>query len=160
MEELFNRSKSCMNRSNTATEFNSVKLKSPEMELLADENLISQVLVNLIKMPFRPMRKPQRHDPTCCRIEFRPSSRNKVDGQRPRDTCRNTRSDFCAFFTTRENGSGIGLSRGKSCNFTVEAFRYIQLPAKRLFLVYSLPDFDLSSGNLFFMKKSANFVNP
>ena len=58
MEELFNRIKILYESLEHSNRIQlSVKLKSPEMELLADENLISQVLVNLIKMPFRPMRK-------------------------------------------------------------------------------------------------------
>lgn len=87
------------------------KLKSPEMELLADENLIAQVLVNLLKNALQ----ANEQNPSCkiqltagLNGEQLPEIRITDNGPGiPREIMDQI---FVPFFTTREKGSGIGLS--------------------------------------------------
>lgn len=88
-----------------------VSLNPPEMELFADENLISQVLLNLLKNAV----EANRNNPEgrilivagytvtnrseICVIDNGPGIPEEIIEQ-----------IFVPFFTTRENGSGIGLS--------------------------------------------------
>ncbi|HWR99829.1 MAG TPA: ATP-binding protein, partial [Prolixibacteraceae bacterium] len=89
----------------------SIKLNHPEMELLADENLISQVLVNLLKNALQ----ANDHN-TDGRIKLvagfnsdhLPEIRLSDNG--PGIPHEILDQIFVPFFTTRENGSGIGLS--------------------------------------------------
>jgi signal transduction histidine kinase len=89
----------------------SVKLKSSEMELLADENLIAQVLVNLLKNAIQanetnPNGKIQLA--AGLNSDLLPEIRLTDNGPGiPADILDQI---FVPFFTTRENGSGIGLS--------------------------------------------------
>ena len=87
-----------------------VVLSPPEIELFADENLISQVLLNLLKNALEALKNTEAGT---IRIEV-DSIRN-----RPRICVSDNGSGispeimeqiFIPFFTTRENGSGIGLS--------------------------------------------------
>jgi two-component system, NtrC family, nitrogen regulation sensor histidine kinase NtrY len=82
-----------------------------EMELLADENLISQVLINLIKNALQANEKNlegkiqviaginSAHRPEIRVVDNGPGIPDEILEQ-----------IFVPFFTTRENGSGIGLS--------------------------------------------------
>jgi two-component system, NtrC family, nitrogen regulation sensor histidine kinase NtrY len=88
-----------------------VSLKYPDIEIYADQNLISQVLINLVKNALEanennPGAKirivagfDNNHHPEICVIDNGPGiSEENLD------------EIFVPFFTTRKNGSGIGLS--------------------------------------------------
>jgi two-component system nitrogen regulation sensor histidine kinase NtrY len=89
----------------------SFSLKNPDMEIFADQNLISQVLLNLIKNAIEANEnKPEgmirivadvdkNQHPEICVID---------NGQGISEE--NLDEIFVPFFTTRPNGSGIGLS--------------------------------------------------
>ena len=92
----------------------SFSLTDPELELFADENLISQVVINLIKNALeanennsagkiRVVARPDQNlFPEICVIDNGPGiSKEMLD------------EIFVPFFTTREKGSGIGLSISK-----------------------------------------------
>lgn len=86
-------------------------LKDSDLEVFADENLISQVLINLIKN-------------ACEAVESTPGGKVKINASRSQDRhteicvtdngpgipAENLDEIFVPFFTTRRNGSGIGLS--------------------------------------------------
>lgn len=88
-----------------------ISIKPPEMELFADENLISQVLINLLKNAVEANRNnPEgkihivarytaNKRPEICVIDNGPGIPDEIIEQ-----------IFVPFFTTRDNGSGIGLS--------------------------------------------------
>ena len=88
-----------------------VTIQPPDMELFADENLISQVLLNLLKNALEAIginKKGKIHlsagytannRAEICVIDNGPGIPNEIIEQ-----------IFVPFFTTRENGSGIGLS--------------------------------------------------
>ncbi|MDO9341078.1 MAG: ATP-binding protein [Bacteroidales bacterium] len=92
----------------------SFSLKDPDLEIFADQNLISQVLINLVKNALEanennPEGKiiivagnDSNHHPEICVID---------NGQGI--TEENLDEIFVPFFTTRQNGSGIGLSISK-----------------------------------------------
>jgi two-component system, NtrC family, nitrogen regulation sensor histidine kinase NtrY len=86
-------------------------LKYPDLEIFADQNLISQVLINLVKNALEANENNQNgkiiiasgvdiyNRPEICVIDNGPGiSEENLD------------EIFVPFFTTRENGSGIGLS--------------------------------------------------
>lgn len=89
----------------------STSVNPPELEIMADENLISQVLLNLIKNaleaigndPNGKIKMVGRFDRAMkveiCVIDNGPGIQNEIVEQ-----------IFVPFFTTREKGSGIGLS--------------------------------------------------
>jgi two-component system nitrogen regulation sensor histidine kinase NtrY len=89
----------------------SVSLKHPDIEIYADQNLISQVLINLLKNAIEanennPEAKirivaglDNNHHPEIC-----------VSDNGPGISEENLDEIFVPFFTTRKNGSGIGLS--------------------------------------------------
>ncbi len=89
----------------------SVSVVPAEMELLADENLISQVLLNLLKNALEAISKQpdarilltakmaDNKRPEICVADNGPGIPEEIIEQ-----------IFVPFFTTRENGSGIGLS--------------------------------------------------
>jgi two-component system, NtrC family, nitrogen regulation sensor histidine kinase NtrY len=92
----------------------SFSMSNPGLELFADENLITQVLINLIKNALEANENNtagkirivaglgQNHHPEICVIDNGPGiSEELID------------EIFVPFFTTRENGSGIGLSISK-----------------------------------------------
>jgi two-component system, NtrC family, nitrogen regulation sensor histidine kinase NtrY len=92
----------------------SVSLKDPCLEIFADQNLISQVLLNLVKNaleanennPDAKIRIVSEVDinnrPEICVLDNGPGiSEEHID------------EIFVPFFTTRQNGSGIGLSISK-----------------------------------------------
>lgn len=88
-----------------------VSIVPPEMELVADENLISQVLLNLLKNALEAISKQpdarilltakiaENNRPEICIADNGPGIPEEIIEQ-----------VFVPFFTTRENGSGIGLS--------------------------------------------------
>lgn len=88
-----------------------VTVNPPEMELLADENQISQVLINLAKNALQANEKNAEgkiqisvsyntdRRPEICVTDNGPGIPDEILEQ-----------IFVPFFTTRENGSGIGLS--------------------------------------------------
>jgi two-component system, NtrC family, nitrogen regulation sensor histidine kinase NtrY len=88
-----------------------VKLNSSEMELFADENLIVQVLVNLLKNAIQAFEKDTKG-----KIQLIAGfNLGKLPEIRVSDNGPGIPADiadqiFVPFFTTRENGSGIGLS--------------------------------------------------
>jgi two-component system nitrogen regulation sensor histidine kinase NtrY len=85
-----------------------------EMEIYADENLISLVLINLVKNAVEANEKNPE-----CKIEIFAgiNSNDKpeicVSDNGPGISKENIEEIFIPFFTTRENGSGIGLSISK-----------------------------------------------
>jgi len=91
-----------------------VSLKDPELEIFADQNLISQVLINLVKNAleanenningkiFIVAGEDDTNHPEICVIDNGPGI-----------TEENIDEIFVPFFTTRQNGSGIGLSISK-----------------------------------------------
>jgi nitrogen fixation/metabolism regulation signal transduction histidine kinase len=88
-----------------------VSINPSDMELVADENLISQVLLNLLKNALESIAKnpdsriqlaarySDNKRPELCVIDNGPGIPEEILEQ-----------IFVPFFTTRENGSGIGLS--------------------------------------------------
>jgi len=112
MEELFNRIKILYEllEHNDRIKL-SVKLKSPEMELLADENLISQVLVNLIKNAIQANEKnPKAMIQLAAGLNSDHLPEIRLTDNGPGIQADILDQIFVPFFTTRENGSGIGLS--------------------------------------------------
>lgn len=89
----------------------SVSLDEPSMELFADQNLISQVLLNLIK---NAVEANENNAGAEIKIEagFDKDGRPRIcvtdNGEGISD--KNLDEIFVPFFTTRPNGSGIGLS--------------------------------------------------
>ncbi len=88
-----------------------MSINPPDMQLVADENLISQVLINLLKNALESIaQKPDARIHLTARI----SENNKVEicvaDNGPGIPEEIIEQIFVPFFTTRENGSGIGLS--------------------------------------------------
>jgi len=88
-----------------------VNINPPDMELFADENLISQVLINLTKNALQANEKnPEGKIQIIAGFnsEHRPEIRVVDNGPGIPDEI--LEQIFVPFFTTREKGSGIGLS--------------------------------------------------
>ena len=88
-----------------------ITVNPPEMELFADENLISQVLINLTKNALQANEQnPEGKIQITARFnpEHRPEIRVTDNGPGIPDEI--LEQIFVPFFTTREKGSGIGLS--------------------------------------------------
>ena len=88
-----------------------VAIHPEDMEILADENLISQVLLNLLKNALEAISdKPEGQ----IRLTAKVSEKNRptiwVADNGPGIPEEIIEQIFVPFFTTRENGSGIGLS--------------------------------------------------
>lgn len=89
----------------------SVSLANPDLEIFADQNLISQVLINLLKNALEAnegnysgmikivVGEGNKYHPEICVIDNGPGISEE-----------NFDEIFVPFFTTRKNGSGIGLS--------------------------------------------------
>jgi two-component system nitrogen regulation sensor histidine kinase NtrY len=112
MEDLVNRIKVLYSSlENSGKVKLAVTISPPDMELFADENLISQVLINLTKNALQANEKnPDAKIQITIGInsEHRPEIRVTDNGPGIPDEI--LEQIFVPFFTTRENGSGIGLS--------------------------------------------------
>jgi two-component system, NtrC family, nitrogen regulation sensor histidine kinase NtrY len=89
----------------------SFSIKDPELELFADQNLISQVLINLLKNAI----EANENNPGGKIMIVANSDKNQhpeicVIDNGPGIIEENLDKIFVPFFTTRKNGSGIGLS--------------------------------------------------
>jgi two-component system nitrogen regulation sensor histidine kinase NtrY len=92
----------------------SFSINDPDLEILADENLISLVLINLVKNAV----EANEDNPHCkisitagCDLNDHKEICVKDNG--PGISRENLEEIFIPFFTTRESGSGIGLSVSK-----------------------------------------------
>jgi two-component system nitrogen regulation sensor histidine kinase NtrY len=89
----------------------SVNIRNPGIELLADQNLISQVLVNLLK---NALEANENNPDPVIRIVAGLDQNNRpeicVIDNGPGIATGHLDEIFVPFFTTRQNGSGIGLS--------------------------------------------------
>jgi two-component system nitrogen regulation sensor histidine kinase NtrY len=88
-----------------------VKLKSPAMEIFADENLVAQVLVNILKNAVQANEKnPFGKIQLVADRNANLLPEIRVTDNGPGIPTEILDQIFVPFFTTRENGSGIGLS--------------------------------------------------
>ena len=86
-------------------------LKDPDIEINADQNLISQVLINLIKNALEANEgNPNGRIKIVARINKNNNPEICVIDNGPGIPEENLEEIFVPFFTTRVNGSGIGLS--------------------------------------------------
>jgi nitrogen fixation/metabolism regulation signal transduction histidine kinase len=89
----------------------SLSLKDPDLEIYADQNLISQVLINLLK---NALEANESNPDGKIRIVASVDNNNEpeicVIDNGPGITEKNLDEVFVPFFTTRQKGSGIGLS--------------------------------------------------
>ena len=85
----------------------------PAMEIFADENLISQVLINLIKNAIEANEENDNARITIISKNIDNSPEICVIDNGPGISEENLKEIFVPFFTTRESGSGIGLSISK-----------------------------------------------
>ena len=89
----------------------SISLSDPDLEIFADQNLISQVLINLLKNALE-----ANENNAGASIEISSSAMLNshpqicVSDNGPGISAENLDEIFVPFFTTRQNGSGIGLS--------------------------------------------------
>jgi two-component system, NtrC family, nitrogen regulation sensor histidine kinase NtrY len=92
----------------------SVTIKSPDIQLFADQNLISQVLVNILK---NALEANEGNPDPVIRIVAGMDINNRpevcVIDNGPGIAPGHLDEIFVPFFTTRQNGSGIGLSISK-----------------------------------------------
>jgi len=88
-----------------------VTVNPPDMELFADENLISQVLINLTKNALQANEKnPEGKIQIIVGFNSEHHTEIRVADNGPGIPDEMLEQIFVPFFTTRENGSGIGLS--------------------------------------------------
>lgn len=88
-----------------------VKLNNPELKLFADENLVAQVLVNLLKNAVQANEKnPSGRIQLVAGINSNQLPEIRVTDNGSGIPAEIKDQIFVPFFTTRENGSGIGLS--------------------------------------------------
>jgi len=89
----------------------SVSFNNPDLEIFADQNLISQVLINLVK---NALEANENNNNGKIRITASEGTYNHpeicVIDNGPGISEENIDEIFVPFFTTRQNGSGIGLS--------------------------------------------------
>jgi two-component system, NtrC family, nitrogen regulation sensor histidine kinase NtrY len=112
VEELVNRMKVLYSSLGNSDRVKlTVAVNPPEMELFADENLISQVLLNLLKNALEALNWEAGG---MIRIMVKVGNNNRpeitVADNGPGIPDEIMEQVFVPFFTTRENGSGIGLS--------------------------------------------------
>lgn len=112
VEDLLNRMKVLYSSLENSSKVKlTVSINPPEMEIFADENLISQVLLNLMKNAVE-----ANFDHLDGRIHvlagYTPNQRPEISvaDNGPGISGDIMEQIFVPFFTTRENGSGIGLS--------------------------------------------------
>ncbi|MCX6255934.1 MAG: HAMP domain-containing sensor histidine kinase [Bacteroidia bacterium] len=92
----------------------SFSLKEPDLEIFADQNLISQVLINLVKNAIEANENnPDGKIIIVAGIDSNNHPEISVLDNGPGITEENLDEIFVPFFTTRQNGSGIGLSISK-----------------------------------------------
>ncbi|OFY66463.1 MAG: hypothetical protein A2V64_13110 [Bacteroidetes bacterium RBG_13_43_22] len=89
-------------------------LNNPDLQIFADENLISLVMINLIKNAV----EANENNPDCririaAGLDQNDQKEICVADNGPGISKENLEEIFIPFFTTRENGSGIGLSVSK-----------------------------------------------
>ncbi|NCB06970.1 MAG: GHKL domain-containing protein [Bacteroidia bacterium] len=88
-----------------------VSIQPPDLELTADENLISQVLLNLLKNALEAIAKqPDGRIQIIARLSDKQRTEISVVDNGPGIPDEIIEQVFVPFFTTREKGSGIGLS--------------------------------------------------
>jgi PAS domain S-box-containing protein len=91
-----------------------ISIPNPDLELFADQNLISQVLINLLK---NALESNENNDQGLIKIIAGEAVLNHpeicVIDNGPGIPEENIDEIFVPFFTTRQNGSGIGLSISK-----------------------------------------------
>jgi len=89
----------------------SISVNPPDLELFADENQISQVLINLLKNALEAINaKPDSRIHISAEIAFNNRTEISVADNGPGIPNEMIEQIFVPFFTTRPNGSGIGLS--------------------------------------------------
>ena len=92
----------------------SVSMADPDLEIFADQNLISQVLINLLK---NALEANENNASGKIKISASAGVKNHpeicVSDNGPGIPEENIDEIFVPFFTTRQNGSGIGLSLSK-----------------------------------------------
>jgi PAS domain S-box-containing protein len=92
----------------------SVQVRNPDLEIFADQNLISQVLINLLK---NAVEANENNDEAIISVAvnegFNGHHEICIIDNGPGIPVENLDEIFVPFFTTRENGSGIGLSISK-----------------------------------------------
>jgi two-component system nitrogen regulation sensor histidine kinase NtrY len=89
----------------------SFSMKDPELEVYADQNLISQVLINLVKNALEANENnPEGKIKITAGIDKNHHPEMCVSDNGPGISEENLDEIFVPFFTTRQNGSGIGLS--------------------------------------------------
>jgi len=89
----------------------SISLVNPDLEIFADQNLISQVLINLLKNALEANENNNDGKIKICTTEGMNNHHEIcVIDNGPGIPEENIDEIFVPFFTTRQNGSGIGLS--------------------------------------------------
>jgi two-component system, NtrC family, nitrogen regulation sensor histidine kinase NtrY len=92
----------------------SYSLKDPDLEIFADQNLISQVLINLVKNALEANENnPDGKIMISAGLDNNQHPIICVFDNGPGITGKNLDEIFVPFFTTRQHGSGIGLSISK-----------------------------------------------
>lgn len=113
--DLINRVTTLYNSLDKSDKVNlSFSLEDPDLEIFADQNLISQVLINLLKNALEANENnPEGKIVLSAGINSDNHTEICVSDNGPGITKENLDKIFVPFFTTRNNGSGIGLSISK-----------------------------------------------
>jgi two-component system, NtrC family, nitrogen regulation sensor histidine kinase NtrY len=92
----------------------SIIIKEPELEIYADQNLISQVLINLLKNALEANENnPSGEIKIIAGVDANNHPEICIQDNGPGISEEKLEEIFVPFFTTRQNGSGIGLSISK-----------------------------------------------
>ena len=115
IQELFNRMDHLMGDQLTAASISfRSRVDPPSLELTADPEQIEQVLINLLR---NAIEAAQGKPDACVELRAELDSRGRVEieveDNGPGITEEAQEKIFVPFFTTKENGSGIGLSLSK-----------------------------------------------